>query len=229
MDKQKATAIIVGAGSGTRMGMDKVFLELLRRPTLAWAVEPFEKSELIDRIVIVLAKSNICLGNELMSKEKWTKVMGICEGGARRQDSVRNGLECAGSDTSIVMIHDAARPCITSDILRGGLTAVQETGAADPVVRLVDTIVRTNKNSELVEVVPRDDLRAVQTPQTFDYRLIMAAHKNSEDATDDLTMVQRIGGRVLLYEGSPSNIKITTAKDILLAEQFLRLMQKVPP
>ncbi|MGI0100322.1 MAG: 2-C-methyl-D-erythritol 4-phosphate cytidylyltransferase [Candidatus Micrarchaeaceae archaeon] len=219
----KNSAIIVGAGSSRRMdGEDKVFVRLLNRPTIAWTIQTFEKTDKIDQIVLVLSKDNIDLGKKLVENEGWKKISYICEGGERRQDSVEIGLNLL-RNSRIVMIHDAARPCITSDIIERGLSAVQSTGAAVAAIKAVDTIKRVGTNYEIIETIVRDNLWVVQTPQVFNYDLILKAHKHvKENVTDDATMVEKLGWRVVVYEGSHSNIKITRKADIAYAESFLR-------
>ncbi len=225
LEKSKTAAIIVGAGLSTRMGRNKVFMELLRRPALTWTVDAFEGYAPVDKIVLVLNRDDIKQGEELVMKEGWRKVMRVCPGGERRQDSVKNGLDCLIGNYGTIMIHDAARPCITHDILGRGLAAVKETGAAIAAVGINDTIKRTRLeyNIEVVkETVQRDNLRLIQTPQVFDYALIARAHEGTNyDVTDDAMMVENVGGRVVVYEGARYNIKLTTQSDIGEAERFL--------
>ena len=109
METSKTAAVIVGAGSSSRMGENKIFINLLHKPTLAWTVGVFEKFEPVSKIIIVLQKCDVNSGYELGQQEGWNKVLQICEGGPRRQDSVKNGLDLVGDDYGTVMIHDAAR------------------------------------------------------------------------------------------------------------------------
>ena len=222
-EMSKAGVVIVGAGSSSRMGggVNKVFAELLHRPTLAWTVQAFESSDLVGEIVVVLSGDLIGDGKRLMAREGWNKVSQIVEGGNRRQDSVLNGLSRL-HDSKIVMIHDAARPCITPDVIERGMVAVQWTGAAKAGVRVVDTL-DVVESLEMIDTIPRERIWRAQTPQVFDYPLIMRAHSQvKEDVTDDATMIKRIGGKVMVFEGSNRNIKITTRADLADAEDFLR-------
>ena len=219
----KIGVVLVGAGSSSRMGADKMAIRLLHKPVLAWSVEAFEKHNMVNQISIVLSKNNMALGHELRKAQKWKKVFHICEGGERRQDSVRKGLQCI-EDCDIVMIHDAARPFVTSKIIEQGIVAVKATGAAIAAVKVSDTIKTSNELLEVVETSPRTNQYIIQTPQVFDYELIMKAHKTvTANVTDDATMVEMIGGKVMMFESSKWNIKITTPDDILLGEQILKL------
>ncbi len=223
MEKKKTAAIIVGAGSGTRMGANKIFLNLLHKPTLAWTVDAFERSSEVSSIIVVLHESDLEAGNNLAKRENWKKLLRICAGGARRQDSVMNGLRCIGDDHDVVMIHDAARPCITPGMIERGRAAVMKNGAAIAAVPIVDTLKRVNADLEITEAVPRKDVWAMQTPQVFDYKLIMRAHNEvKHDVTDDASMVEAIGARPIVFLGESTNIKITFPIDVMLAEMFLR-------
>ncbi len=225
LEKSKTAAVIVGAGSSVRMGKNKIFMDLLRRPTLAWTVEAFEQFDAVGRIVLVLHESDIKQGEELMRKDGWKKVIRICQGGPRRQDSVKNGLGCLIESCDTVIIHDAARPCITHDILERGLIAVRETGATVAAIKVNDTIKRTRIDGSIEvvkETVQRDNLRIIQTPQVFDYALLAKAHERTNyDVNDDAAMVENIGGCVTVYEGARYNIKLTTIEDVEEAERFI--------
>ncbi len=229
LERQKTAAIIVGAGLGTRMGKNKIFMDLLRRPTLAWSVDAFESCAHVDKIVLVLNENDIKQGKELVMKEGWKKVMRICPGGELRQDSVRNGLNCLIGDYDTIMIHDAARPCITQGILERGLAAVRKTGAAVAAVSINDTVKRTrleDGNDVVKETIDRNSLKIIQTPQVFDFALIAKAHERTNyDVTDDAAMVENIGGCVITFEGARYNIKLTTQIDIEEAERFLAWQQ----
>ncbi len=225
MERLRCGVAILGGGSSRRMdGLDKTFMDLLERPVLAWTVSAFERSEFIDRIVVVLPIEGIKRGEELAKSENWKKVSKICKGGRRRQDSSRAGLEFL-SDCDIVMIHDAARPCITEGIVQKGFDAVKPTGAAVAATRVTDTIHVAGERFEIIQTLDRNCLWRAQTPQIFSYEIMIKAHSViKEDVTDDATMAKMIGAEVRLYECPSSNIKITTRSDIPAAESFLRSM-----
>jgi 2-C-methyl-D-erythritol 4-phosphate cytidylyltransferase len=214
----QAGAVIVGAGSGQRLGADKVFLPLAGKPILAWSVDVCQNCELLSQIVIVLNESNLDSGRNLVAERGWSKVVGVCLGGERRQDSVRRGLkELKRCDW--VVIHDGARPFLTLDLVRDGLEAARETRAATAAVPVKDTIKLSDDNEMVRETLHRQRLWAIQTPQVFRFGIIARAHEQTTDeVTDDATLVERLGYKVKLYMGSYHNIKITTPEDLALAE-----------
>lgn len=214
----QAGAVIVGAGSSQRLGADKVFLPLAGKPLLAWSVDVCQNCELLSQIVIVLNESNLDSGRNLVAERGWSKVVGVCLGGERRQDSVRQGLkELKRCDW--VVIHDGARPFLTLDLIRDGLEAARGTGAATAAVPVKDTIKVGDDNEMVRETLHRQRLWAVQTPQVFRFDIITRAHGQvTDEVTDDATLAERLGYEVKLYMGSYHNIKITTPEDLALAE-----------
>jgi len=214
----KIGAIIVGAGSSQRMGRDKVFMPLGGKPLFAWAVDICQSCKLVDQIVIVLNETKLDLGRGLAKDRRWSKVVEICSGGRRRQDSVRQGLNEL-EDCDWVIIHDGARPFLTADLIRDGLEAAQATGAAVAAVPIKDTVKLGGSDMMVSSTLNRQELWAVQTPQIFRFDIIAEAHEQvKEDVTDDASMVEHTGHKVKLYMGSYNNIKITTPEDLALAE-----------
>jgi len=135
----KVGAIIAAAGSSERMGgIDKIFTLLKDKPLLAWSVDTCQECDLVQQIVIVLNSSNLELGQKLVKERDWSKVT-ICLGGVQRQDSVREGIHRL-VDCEWVMVHDGSRPFLTVDLIRNGLAAARETGAAVAAVPVKDTI-----------------------------------------------------------------------------------------
>lgn len=226
-DAGRAGVVIVAAGSGRRMAgddglpVDKVFLQLLGRPLLAHTVSAFEACPVVAEIVLVLGEHNLQKGRELAGREDWSKLTHICLGGERRQDSVKAGLDRL-TGCEWVLVHDGARPCVTAELVESGLARARETGAAVPVVPLSDTVKRLDSHGSIVETPPREELWAVQTPQVFRTDLLRRAYDLSLDgATDDASLVERMGHAVGTFPGSPENIKVTTQVDMLLAEAIL--------
>jgi 2-C-methyl-D-erythritol 4-phosphate cytidylyltransferase len=214
----KIGAVIVGAGSSRRMGRDKVFMSLAGKPLLAWSVDTCQNCKLIDQIVIVLNETKLNLGRGLAKDRRWSKLVEICAGGKRRQDSVRQGLNEL-EDCDWIIIHDAARPFLTSDLIDDGLEAAQTTGAAVAAVPIKDTVKLGGSDMIVSKTLNRQELWAVQTPQIFRFDIIAEAHEQvKEDVTDDASMVEHLGYKVRLYMGSYNNIKITTPEDLALAE-----------
>ena len=207
------------------MGRDKLWIPLAGRITLARTIDVFQASSLIDRIVLVTNLERLTETRKLCEQELWDKVVAVVPGGVRRQDSVRLGLdELATCHPKWVMIHDGARPFVTSTILEAGLVAAQVHDAAIAGVPVKDTIKQVYEGQ--IQVTPsREYLWAVQTPQVFSFALIHQAHHSAladEDATDDAILLERLGHHVHVFPGSYTNIKITTHEDLLFAEAFLR-------
>src|SRR4030042_5482498 len=214
----KTGVIIVGAGGSQRMGRDKVFLSLAGKPLLAWSVDFCQSCKLVDQIAIVLNEAKLDLGRKLAAERGWTKLVEICAGGKRRQDSVRQGLNEL-DDCDWIIIHDAARPFLTSDLIRDGLEAAQTTGAAVAAVPIKDTVKLGGAGLLVTKTLNRKEFWAVQTPQIFRFDIIAEAHERvKDDVTDDASMVELLGRKVKLYMGSYNNIKITTPEDLALAE-----------
>ena len=221
--KQKTAAVIVAAGEGKRMGgLDKVLADLNGQSILLRATRPFQECDLIDQIVVVVSGENEKKCRRLVTGQEWSKVTDVCIGGQRRQDSVAAGLKQL-DDYEWVVIHDGARPLVTIDLIVRGLAEARETGAAAAAVPVTDTIKVVEDGGIVIETPPRQNLRAVQTPQVFRFDIIQIAHQQDcDDVTDDATLVERLGHKVRLYEGSYDNIKITTPADLILAEALLR-------
>jgi 2-C-methyl-D-erythritol 4-phosphate cytidylyltransferase len=216
-------AIVVAAGQSQRMnGVDKVLAPLGGKPVLAWSIDALEKSDKVDRIVLVNSQRNKNSVECLVVDQKWTKVADVCTGGRRRQDSVAAGLKLLGQ-CAWVIIHDGARPLLTPELIDRGLEAAEETGAAAAAVPVTDTIKLTGDDQIVVGTPPRSNLWAVQTPQIFRSTIIKKAYQQAkEDVTDDAMLVEQNGGKVKLYMGSYDNLKITTPRDLAIAELILK-------
>lgn len=221
------SAIIVAAGKGTRMGsnISKQFLNLKGKPILFYTLEAFQKSGIIDEIVLVTSEEHIeYCKKDIVEKYGLNKVTNIVAGGAERQGSVYNGL-CALTNCDIVLIHDAARPFVDDKLIMEGVEYAKTYGACACGVRPKDTIKIKDEKNFSIETPDRSNLFAVQTPQCFEYNLIFNCHKKViEDkikVTDDTMVVEKYGNKVYLYEGSYNNIKITTPEDLIVAERIL--------
>lgn len=214
--------VIVAAGSSQRMtGVNKLFASLSREPVLAWSVDTCQRHRLVRRIVLVLNDEDLARGERLTKQKNWSKVT-LCRGGARRQDSVKEGLRQL-KDCDWVMIHDGARPFVTPDLIEGGLKMAGETGAAIAAVPVKDTIKLADSGNSIKETPTRERLWAAQTPQIFDFDIITRAYENlTMEATDDSAAVERLGYEVKIYRGDRENIKITTPEDLALARIIAR-------
>ena len=224
-------ALIVAAGSGTRMGIDtpKQFVLIKDKPLLYYSVKMFETYPELDAIVIVTNKDNVGLVEEIVKEYSFSKVKAIVVGGDTRQDSVYNGLTKIkefANDDDVVLIHDAARPLVNHRIIYDNIKACLEYGAVDTVIQASDTIVKSSDGSGVDELPLRKELYQAQTPQTFKLGLILNAHEYARthqipDVTDDVKLVISLGKEVHIVEGSKLNFKITTPEDLDLLEALL--------
>jgi 2-C-methyl-D-erythritol 4-phosphate cytidylyltransferase len=221
----KVAAIIVAAGDSQRMeGIDKMFAPLGGRPVLARVIDTFQNCRRIDQIIIVMNSKNIeqCRRMVAAEAESWNKLRDICLGGKQRQDSVVEGLKRL-KEGEWVVIHDGARPLVTADLIERGLEAAKETGAAVAAVPVTDTIKFVRDDEIVRQTLPRQNLRAVQTPQVFRIDVIKNTYKyTTGDVTDDAALVEKAGYKVKLYMGSYDNIKITKPDDLAVAEALLK-------
>ncbi|UCE97437.1 MAG: 2-C-methyl-D-erythritol 4-phosphate cytidylyltransferase [Dehalococcoidia bacterium] len=222
-NNQKTGAIITAAGRGMRMGkVDKIFTPVGGKPLLLWVIEAFQNCTLIDQIIVVLGKENIKRGHELPTEGRLSKVSDICPGGDERQQSVANGLNLL-DDCYWVVIHDGARPIITEVLIKEGLEAAEESGAAVAAVPVIDTIKLADDDGFVMGTPPRNSLWAVQTPQVFRFDIISQAHSKAKGlATDDAALVERLGYKIKLYKGSYANIKVTNPSDLAIVEILLK-------
>ncbi|HEX4203810.1 MAG TPA: 2-C-methyl-D-erythritol 4-phosphate cytidylyltransferase [Ktedonobacteraceae bacterium] len=226
--QETSAVVIVAAGASRRMqGRDKLWLPLNGRIILARSVDVFQNSPLVDTIVIVTSAERVEDTKMLSQHEAWSKVASVVAGGTRRQDSVCIGLDTLaelGCPARWVMIHDAARPLVTHEILAAGLEAAIEHQAAIAAVPVKDTI--KHVTDSVIDATPdRSSLWAVQTPQVFAFPLIHHAHHSAlaqDNMTDDATLLERLGHPVVIFPGSYINMKITTVEDVIIAEALVR-------
>jgi len=200
----------------------KAFLELGGRPLYQHSLDVFRSLKEIGQIVLVVPKG--VQGGVEGPVLREAGITRRVEGGARRQDSVRNGLEAVDPAADVVLIHDAARPFITPELVRRVIEGAWEFGGAVPGTPVRDTLKRLNSGGHIEATLDRNGLWAVQTPQGFKRGVLEAAYASGhglEDATDDAQVVERAGGRVTVVEGNPENFKITSKSDLDLAEVFL--------
>ena len=226
---KKDTAIVVAGGSGSRMGTEipKQYLKLCGKPVICWCLEAFEHSSISEVILVVSEKYITYCSEKIVAGYGCRKVKQIIAGGAQRYDSVYEGLKAAaGSD--YVWIHDAARPCLTQDMIVRLSEAVRQYDAVTAAVPVKDTIKSADPEGFADRTPERSRLWSIQTPQVFSYPLLRDAYEEMmrlphNDVTDDTMVVERYAGkRVRLVEGSYYNQKITTPEDLIPAEAFLR-------
>jgi 2-C-methyl-D-erythritol 4-phosphate cytidylyltransferase len=218
----KTGIVIIGAGNSQRMGVDKIFAPLAGKPLLTWTVDVSQQYDGIDQIAIVLNENNISSGRKLVNQNSWSKVVNVVLGGRRRQDSVKAGISSL-KDCDWIIIQDAARPFLTFKLLNDGLRAALKTGSAVSAVPVKDTIKQVNDEGMVDQTLQRQFLWAVQTPQVFRSDIIVKAYELVDsDVTDDASIVEKAGYKVMLYMGSYNNVKITTPEDMATAEVLAR-------
>ena len=217
----KVGAIIVAAGASTRMGAagDKTLADLAGEPLIARTVDAFERCAAVSCVAPVVSERNREAVAALREANRWPKTLPPVLGGARRQDSVRAGLEALPEDCGWIVVHDGARPFVTPALIEARIEAAHPTGAAVAVVPAFDTVKRVAPDGGVLETLDRAELRMAQTPQVFRRDVLARAHAEvADDATDDAAMAERIGVEVRTFAGSRENIKITTAEDLGVAE-----------
>lgn len=218
------TAVVVAAGSGSRMGgvINKVFLPLCERAVIDRTIEMIAKSDRIDDIVLVVRESDILEAMEHIQCAK--KRVRIIKGGKTRQESVYFGL-LEAKNADYVVIHDGARALITTDIIDKSIDECIKYGACGVGVKCKDTLKTADSNGFICATVDREKTYLIQTPQCFKYDDIISAHEGAIEegfeATDDCMLYERYVGNVKLVEGSYENIKLTTPEDMIVAERIL--------
>ena len=227
MDEWVAVVVPAG-GSGTRMGNEipKQFLQLGGVPLLIHALRVFESSRTIAEIVVVVPRDSVTYcQEELLPQFAFSKISAVTAGGARRQDSVWNGLQAVDERTKIVVVHDAVRPLVTGAMVEEVVGGARTHGAAIVAIPLHDTVKQVTPDGMIETTLDRQRLWSAQTPQAFDVELLREAHRSSHEAgveaTDDAFLVERIGHRVAIVNGSPDNIKITRPEDLVMGEAIL--------
>ncbi len=211
-------ALIVAAGSGERLGADrpKALVELGGRAMLLHSVDALRAVTGIERIIVALPPATVLHGIESV------------EGGATRSESVRRALQAGGEEDELVLVHDAARPLLTPELAERVIEALSADPAADAAIAAAavsDTIKRAGPDGIVLQTLPRSELWSVQTPQVFRRAALASAlDVGAEElavATDDASLIERAGGRVVVVASDPSNLKVTTPVDLRLAELLL--------
>ena len=228
-DGELLGVVVVAAGRSSRMGgADKTFADIHGRPLIAHTLSRLARSDSVGRIALVVARESVDRAADIVAQLDTDKVAAVCAGGARRQDSVYAGMLALG-ERRWVAVHDGARPCITDDVLARARHAVRQWDAAVAAVPVKDTIKVVGENGVVSATPERASLWAAQTPQVFDYRLLLRAHRSAAaDYTDDAAMVEALGHPVRVFQGSYDNVKVTTPEDLAVVAHFLA-DRAVPP
>ena len=226
-------AILLAAGRSQRMaGIDKTIAPLRGRALAAWSIDAVASCDAVTTIVLVSGELNHREIEQIAERYGGGKVTAVVPGGARRQDSVVNGLNALPASASgpnageLVAVHDTARPLVSDALIRRGIELAAQHGAAIAGARISDTIKRIDEDGSIRETIGRNTLRAVQTPQIFQRALLERAHRESAaggsaDATDDAMLVEAIGHTVHVYDNETPNLKVTTPHDLVVAEALL--------
>ena len=234
-ERLKVTAVVVAAGSGSRMGTTekKQFLNLCGMPVLAHTIKAFEINPSIGSVIVVVAEEDLDRTLKMCIDSGFSKVRNIVSGGDMRFRSVFNGLLAVETDTDIVLIHDGARPLLSQQVIFNCIKGAFREKACVAAVKVKNTIKKSSPEGYAEETLDRSKLWEIQTPQAFSYRLIIKAYyelkKTIEEykadvskITDDAVIVENMTDtKVALVEGDYRNIKITTPEDMIIARAFL--------
>ena len=221
-----ACAVVVAAGQGERFGArDKVLSPLGGRPLLAHVLDAIEAAASLRDAIVVAGEHNHAAIEDLLAPGGWSKPRVVVVGGARRQDSVANGVAASPSDAAVVAIHDGARPLVEPRLFDQCVEAAAHHGAAIAAIPVSDTVKRARGG--LVEAtVARDDLWTAQTPQAFRREVLIAALAHpialGSTFTDEAGLCEALGYPVAIVPGSRANLKVTVPEDLEIAEALLR-------
>lgn len=228
----KTIALITAAGKGQRMqsSIPKQYLSLGGKPILAQTLQVFEECSSIDGIYIIVPQDQMDrVQKDIVERYHFKKVFKVVRGGKIRQLSVWNGLKAIRSDCAIVVVHDGVRPLITRRLITQSIEVAQKNGAAVVAVLSKDTVKRAASGKK-IQTLPREEIWLAQTPQTFQFPLLMKAYQKAHQddilGTDDAFLVERLGHPITLVTGDYSNIKITTPEDLALAETLFPRVKK---
>lgn len=220
----KCSIVVVAAGSSTRMGEDKILMDLYGKPLIVRTLEAFNKIDCVEEIVVVTMSEKIPLMLELCKIFDLKKVKNFVSGGDTRTKSALNGVRAVSDKAKFIGIHDGARPFIDETIVENAIEKAKEIGAAVPAIKSKDTV-RQARNGIITKSLDRESLFFMQTPQMFEATLIKSALEKAVDLnlspTDDAEAVIMLGHEVAIVEGSEQNIKLTTKTDIRIAEAIL--------
>lgn len=204
----------------------KQFLALGGQPLILHSLRVLQASSVIDEIILAVPRNEMdyCL-KEIVAKHRFTKVTKVVPGGHERQDSVRHALEAVHGDVDVVLVHDAVRPFLTELMVEGVVRTAREKGAAIIAVPMKDTVKQVGVDGVIERTIDRKTLWLAQTPQAFRRDWLLAAHRKAHAeglrATDDASLIELVGHRVSVVEGSGENIKVTRPEDMVIGEAIL--------
>ena len=224
------TAVFPAAGSSTRMnnfgGTNKNLLNLMGEPILIRTLKTFSQVERVNFLIVVVGEHEVETVEKLLKATPELKPWVVTVGGSERQFSIANGLKLLPDDSEIVLVHDAARPLVSTKTIDEVIDAAQEFGGSIAAVPAKDTIKLVGADAFVRYTPPRRELVAVQTPQGFKRDILLRAYQKANDegflGTDDSSLVERLGIRIKVVTSGYDNLKITTPEDIFVAETLLR-------
>lgn len=223
-ERPYCSAVIVAAGSGTRMGGDKLLLELGGATVIERTMLALERCECIDELVVVTQSGKIPQIARLARERGIEKLKCVTEGGANRTESAYRGVCECSERAELIAIHDGARPLVTPELVERAVKSAAERGAAAPAIHVKDTV-RQARGGRVLRTLERDELYLMQTPQVFRSELIKAALGDAArlgiSLTDDCAAVMLLDAEVFLTEGSEENLKLTTPADVFAASAII--------
>ena len=210
-------ALIVFGGKGERISsqVPKQFIKINGKDLVGYTIETFEKHPLVDSILLVAPKNYLTYTKNLVLTSRFYKVVNVIEGGANRQESVRNGLnalKCQDNDN--ILIHDGDRPLVSDTLITTCLRELRKHNALIPVIKSEDALKEVSNSGR--KYIKGNVVYDIQTPQCFKYKLIKDAHNKlkDEEFNDDASLIERLGGEVLLIPGEKNNFKVTKDEDL---------------
>lgn len=219
------TAIIVAAGNSQRMGRDKIMMPLGDRPVIAHTLAAFQKCEHIDEIIVVTKFERLQEIADICNDYKIDKTSKIVRGGRTRAESALLGVSEANDRSTLIAIHDGARPFVSTALIDRAVNSAKVNHAVAPAVYSTDTVRIVNTKGVVVSTPNRDTVALIQTPQVFDADLIKSALTKAVEKnmriTDDCSAVEALGVKVTVVAGEQTNIKLTSSTDTYLAEKIL--------
>jgi 2-C-methyl-D-erythritol 4-phosphate cytidylyltransferase len=218
------TALIVAAGSSSRMGFDKLIAPVADKSVIEHAVDAFEATASVTNIIVVTRADRVSEFEGLLRGK--TKLRRIIAGGERRQDSVRAGLQSVPSDAQFIAVHDAARPLVTPEQIESVFRQARKSGAASLADPVTDTLKRVDTELYVTESIDRQQVYAMETPQIFAREILEEAYRlvfaKNLPITDEVSAVEMLGRKVVLVSNGDFNFKITFERDLPMADFVLR-------